>query len=95
MGLIKVYTTAGDLEAEMVKGFLEAQGIKVMLVQESIARTLGLTAGRLGEVKVLVPEEQAQKALDLLAAMESGAYEDSEFSDSGDAPAEDSTLLTP
>ena len=40
MELVKVYTAAGELDAEMVKGFLEAQGIKVMLVQESIGRTL-------------------------------------------------------
>ena len=79
MKLVKVYTTAGDLEAEFIKGFLHGQGIEATLSQESIARTLGLTAGRLGQVKILVPEEQAEEALELLKAMESGEFEDTEI----------------
>jgi hypothetical protein len=81
MELVNVYTTAGELEAEMVKGFLEAQGIKVMLVQESIGRTLGLAAGRLGEVKVLVRDDQVNEAQKLLAAMEAGEFTDNVFTD--------------
>ena len=70
MELVKVYTAAGELEAEMVKGFLEAQGIQVMLVQESIGRTLGLAAGKLGEVKILVPDGQVEQAKVLLQEVE-------------------------
>ncbi|MDT8380768.1 MAG: DUF2007 domain-containing protein [Brevefilum sp.] len=81
MKLIQVYTTEGQLEAEMVKGFLEAQGLNVTLSQESIGRTLGLSAGRLGQVKVLVPESQVTAAVDLLEAMERGDFEDEDFSD--------------
>ncbi len=81
MKLIKVYTAAGDLDAEMVKGFLEAQGLDVTLSQESVARTLGLTAGKLGEVKVLVPESQVAEAQDFLAAMQAGEYENTEYPD--------------
>lgn len=76
---VKVYSTAGELEAEMIKGFLEAQGIKVMLVQESIGRTLGLAAGTLGEVKVFVPGNQAAAAHELLAEMEAGDFTDNTF----------------
>jgi vacuolar-type H+-ATPase subunit B/Vma2 len=81
MKLIQVYSTEGQLEAEMVKGFLEAQGLNVTLSQESIGRTLGLSAGRLGQVKVLVPESQVTAAVDLLEAMEKGDFEDEDFSD--------------
>ena len=84
MKLVKVYTTAGDLEAEFIKGFLHGQGIEAVISQESVARTLGLTVGRLGEVKVLVPEEQAAEALELLKAMEAGEFEDSEFPEQPD-----------
>ena len=79
MKLTKVFTAAGELEGEMIKGFLEAQGIKVILSQESVARTLGLTAGKLGEVQVLVPEEQAEDAINLLNEMEEGVFENAEF----------------
>lgn len=75
MKWINVYTTAGQLEGEIIKAFLEAQGLQVELSQESIARTLGLSAGKLGEVRVLVPEEQAQSALEYIRAMQAGEYE--------------------
>jgi hypothetical protein len=81
MKLIQVYSTEGQLEAEMIKGFLEAQGLNVTLSQESIGRTLGLSAGRLGQVKVLVPESQVTSAVELLEAMERGDFEDEDFSD--------------
>lgn len=75
MELISVYTSAGQLEAEMIKAFLEAKGIEVVLNQESIGRTFGLSAGRLGEVDVLVPESQASQAKDYLRAMINGEYD--------------------
>lgn len=84
MNLIQVYSTEGQLEAEMIKGFLEAQGINVVLSQESIGRTYGLTAGRLGQVKILVPESQAEEAVSILKAMERGEYEDIDLSDSSE-----------
>lgn len=81
MNLIEVYATEGQLEAEMIKGFLEAQGLEVILSQESIGRTYGLTAGRLGQVKILVPESQAEEATTILKAMERGDYEETDSSD--------------
>ena len=84
MELVSVYSAAGQLEAEMVKGFLAAQGIQAILNQESVGRTLGLSAGRLGKVDVMVPESQMQDARNLIAAMEAGEYRDSEFPASAD-----------
>jgi len=77
MNLINIYTAAGQLEAEMVKAFLESKDIQVILNQESIGRTLGLSAGYLGEVDVLVPESQVIQASEFIALMESGEYSDS------------------
>jgi hypothetical protein len=76
MELIKVYSAAGQLEAEMIKSFLEAQGLNVVLNQESIGRTYGLSVGALGMVTVLVPEQQCDDALLLLRAMEEGEFVD-------------------
>jgi len=75
MKLINVYTTAGQLEGEMIKAFLQSQGIQAEINQESVAKTIGLSAGRLGEVYVLVPEDQVSEAVACLQAMEAGEYE--------------------
>jgi hypothetical protein len=76
MKLISVYSTAGKLEAEIIKGFLEAQGLQVILNQESVGQTIGLSAGRLGKVDVLVPDTQVAEAKDLIKAIANGDYED-------------------
>jgi hypothetical protein len=63
----KIGVAAGDLQAEILKGLLEAQGIPVVLSQEGAGQTFGLTVGRLGEVDILVPTHlvpQAQQVLD-------------------------------
>lgn len=76
MKLISVYSSAGQLEAEMIKAFLEAQDIEVVLNQESVGRTMGFSAGRLGQVNVLVPESQVAEARKYLQDMAAGKYED-------------------
>jgi type III secretory pathway lipoprotein EscJ len=75
MKLINVYTTSGQLEGEMVKAFLRAQGIRAEINQESVAKTIGLSVGKLGEVQILVPENQVTEAITCLKDMEAGEYE--------------------
>ena len=65
--LVSVYTSAGPLAAEVVKGRLETAGIPAMLKYESVGRTMGLTLDGLGEVQVMVQKEREQEALALLA----------------------------
>jgi len=76
MEIEKVYSAAGQLEAEMIKSFLEAQGIEVVLNQESVGRTFGFSAGKLGLVDILVPEAQSQMARELLKDMNDGKFVD-------------------
>jgi hypothetical protein len=61
-----IYIAAGTPEAEMIKSFLEASGITVVINQESYGVTMGLTIGALGMVEILVPKHQAKIARDLL-----------------------------
>lgn len=75
MKLVTVYSAAGLLEADMIKAFLEAQGIQVVLSQESLGRTMGLSAGMLGKVDVMVPESQVEETKTLLTAIDDGEYE--------------------
>lgn len=69
---------AGDLQAEILRGLLEAQGIRVLLSQEGAGRALGLSVGPLGEVEILVPVEQEQEANQVLADYQAGLYETTE-----------------
>lgn len=75
MKLVSIYAAAGLLEADMLKAFLGTQGLQVYLSQESVGRTLGLSAGTLGMVEVLVPESQVEEAKELLTAIAKGEFE--------------------
>ena len=72
MKLVNVYNAAGMLEAEMIKTFLESFDIVVFINQESLGRTLGLSAVPLGMVEVMVPESQLVEAQTLLREMWDG-----------------------
>jgi hypothetical protein len=66
-GMTTVYRTAGLMQAEIIKGRLESAGIPVMLDYESLGRVMGITVDGLGEVRILVPNERAEEARELLA----------------------------
>jgi len=63
-----VATTSGILGAEIIAGRLKNLGIPTVIHRESVGSAIGLTVGRLGEAKVLVPEEFFKQAM---AALES------------------------
>ena len=81
MEWVSVFSAAGLLEADMLKAFLEAQGLQVILSQESVGRTLGLSAGRLGKVEVLVPAQQVAEAKRLIDEIEEGGFYDINLAD--------------
>lgn len=49
-----VYITYNFLEAQIVAGRLESEGIQALVHQEAGASAIGIRIGRMGEVKVLV-----------------------------------------
>jgi hypothetical protein len=63
-----VYRAAGQLEAHIIKGKLESEGIPALLQYES--EVFGLTVDGMGEVRILVPEPQAEKAREVIARRE-------------------------
>lgn len=73
---ISVYDARGRLEGEMLKAFLESNGIRVILTQEGAAAAIGLSIGPLGIVEVLVDPENADEAHALIVSMEQGYFED-------------------
>ena len=80
-GMTLVYRTAGMLQAEVIKGRLESAGIPVMLDYESLGRVMGITIDGLGEVRLLVPDDRAEDARQLLEASPSDQ--------AGEAPGEE------
>jgi hypothetical protein len=66
----------GDLQAELLRGLLEAQEIPVLLSQEGAGKAFGFTVGPLGEVEILVPEKYLAEAQAILKQYEDGSLED-------------------
>jgi hypothetical protein len=76
----------GDMQAEILRGYLEAQGIKVWLSQEGLGHSVyALTVGSMGAVQILVPNVQVQTARALLDEYYAGNLENMEL----DIPPED------
>lgn len=65
--LVTVYTALGRMEAEIVRGRLEAEHIPAMLAYESVGQVFGLTMDGLGQVQVKVPEQFAAAARQLVS----------------------------
>jgi len=79
---VVVWEAANLMEAHVVKGRLESEGIPAIIRGEALATIYGLTAGNLAAAKVLVPAPLAERALDLLLGDE--GLSDLAEEDSGD-----------
>jgi hypothetical protein len=66
--LEKVHTAHGQLQAHVIKGKLESEGIPVLLQYES--QVFAVTIDGLGEVRILVPEHLADDAREIIARTE-------------------------
>ncbi len=66
-GLTTVYIASGQLEAEIIKGRLESEGIPAILRYEAAGLIYGFTIDGLGQVEVQVPSSLAQHAREILA----------------------------
>jgi len=58
--------TAKYMEAQIIKGRLESEGIPVLLSYESAGLVYGITVDGLGVVKVMVPQHLAEEAREIL-----------------------------
>lgn len=67
---------AGEFQAELIRGLLEAQGLSVHLAIEGAARALGITIGSFGEVDIMVPESELTIAQEIIASFQAGEFED-------------------
>lgn len=78
----KVAEVNGRLEADVIESYLEAEGIDVELIQESIGHSaFPVTIDGLGRVQIFVPKDKVQEALELLKAYEEDLIRDDEEED--------------
>ena len=67
--LVTVRTTS-YMEAQIIKGRLESEGIPVLLSYESAGLVYGITVDGLGQVKVMVPKHLAEEAEEVLGSVD-------------------------
>ena len=67
--------TARQMEAQIIKGRLDNEGIPALLSYESLGLVYGLTIDGLGEVRIMVPEHLAEKAREILGIGDEGGAE--------------------
>ncbi len=73
----KVAEVTGRLEADLIESLLEAEGIDVELVQESIGHSsYAVMVDGLGRVQIFVPKEKALEAREWIKAYRDGIEEE-------------------
>jgi N-methylhydantoinase B/oxoprolinase/acetone carboxylase alpha subunit len=79
---ILVDKVQGQLQAEILKGLLEAQGIIVWLNAQGAAHAYAVSVGTMGAVELLVPSSLADQARQILEEYYRGDFENIELKDS-------------
>lgn len=67
-----------NVQAEILKGFLEAQGFTVFISREGYQTVFGLTNQALTQIDILVPTDQIEKATKILDDYEDGKFLDAQ-----------------
>jgi fibronectin type 3 domain-containing protein len=63
----RIAEVQGRLDAELIESYLEANGIDVELIQESIGRSaFPVTINGLGRVQIFIPKDKVNEARELL-----------------------------
>jgi hypothetical protein len=76
---ILLVSVSGKLEAEIIRGMLQAYGIDAMLSHEAAASIYGLGVGPTAEVDILVPEDRLEEAKQLLDDYQCGRLENDQI----------------
>lgn len=78
---VVVWTAPHQLEARIVQGRLESEGVPAMIQGDAMGDILGIASGGLAETDVLVPAPLVDKALEILQSDE--AYDGDDGPDTG------------
>ena len=72
--LVAVASFATPLEAHLIKGLLEAEGLRVWVADEHLVSANSALAYAMGGVKLLVRAPHRERAMRILAAQQRGDY---------------------
>lgn len=67
-----IHRTNSREEVLVMQSVLEAHGIKCKVQQESIGKIYAVASDGLGETRLFVPDEDVERALEILKGMEEG-----------------------
>jgi hypothetical protein len=66
--LVKVYTAQGEMDANVVRGLLEACGIKSILTGNAARSMQPFVMDGMGRIDIMVDASQADEARDIIAS---------------------------
>lgn len=66
------FTSSNWVEAQLVAGLLESNGLKVLVLDANLAGVDPLYANAIGRIKVVVPDQQLATAIEILEAFRGG-----------------------
>jgi len=67
---------AGPFQASVIEGLLKAQDIPVLVSKPGAGVAIGVTIGSLGRVQILVPNNEFERAKQVIEDYYSGEFED-------------------
>lgn len=70
MATVEVYRVQGEVEADIIKSLLAASGIENTSTGNAVQSVLPFTVDGLGELRIMVKEEDAEKARELIREYE-------------------------
>ena len=83
---VQVYSAVNDLDAQVIKSYLESNDIPVLLRGEAAGRVFGMMVGAMAEVRVFVPAPLAAKARELLEEVSDEAEQEEGEAGSDEQP---------
>ena len=83
---VQVYSAVNDLDAQVIKSYLESNDIPVLLQGEAAGRVFGMMVGAMAEVRVFVPAPLADKARELLEEVSDDAEQEEDEAGSDELP---------
>ena len=73
---VEIEEAADQLQANILKGLLEAQGVTAMISQEGYQQAMGLAGFGSAMVQIMVPSDQVDMAKQVLRDFYSGKFEE-------------------
>jgi hypothetical protein len=70
---VLVHRCQGELELQLIRDLLDRHGIPNRYQGEALRLTHGFTADGLAQVRIFVPSDYAERAQELIAALDTGA----------------------